>query len=112
MIKLNNLEQFLVSNILINEATRIDHAEDLIYWEGSKGAIRSIKSFIELEKGGYKNVTLKWDGSPAVVFGRNDEGKFVLTDKSGFVAKGYMFGPEISGLDMIETFNLDVESIE
>lgn len=89
MIKLNNLEHFLVSNILLNEAARIDHAEDLIFWEGSKGAIRSIKSFIELEKEGYKNVTMKWDGSPAVVFGRNDEGKFVLTDKSGFVAKGY-----------------------
>ena len=89
MIKLNNLEHFLVSNILLNEDTRIDHAEDLIFWEGSKGAIRSIKSFIELEKDGYKNVTMKWDGSPAVVFGRNDEGKFVLTDKSGFVAKGY-----------------------
>jgi hypothetical protein len=88
MIKLNNLEQFLISNIL-NESVRIDHAEDLIFWEGSKGAIRSIKSFIELEKNGYKNVTMKWDGSPAVVFGRNDEGKFVLTDKSGFVAKGY-----------------------
>ena len=88
MTKLNNLEQFLVSNIL-NEGARIDHAEDLIFWEGSKGAIRSIKSFIELEKGGYKNVTMKWDGSPAVVFGRNDEGKFVLTDKSGFVAKSY-----------------------
>lgn len=88
MTKLNNLEQFLVSSIL-NEGSRIDHAEDLIFWEGSKGAIRSIKSFIELEKDGYKNVTMKWDGSPAVVFGRNDEGKFVLTDKSGFVAKSY-----------------------
>lgn len=89
MIKLNNLEQFLVSNILLTEAARIDHAEDLIFWEGSKGAIRSIKSFIDLESDGYKNVTMKWDGSPAVIFGRNDEGKFVLTDKSGFVAKGY-----------------------
>ena len=48
MIKLNNLEQFLVSNILLNESARIDHAEDLIFWEGSKGAIRSIKSFIDL----------------------------------------------------------------
>jgi hypothetical protein len=27
--------------------------------------------------------------SPAVVFGRNEQGEFVLTDKSGFVAKGY-----------------------
>lgn len=78
-----------MSNILLNESSRIDHAEDLIFWEGSKGAIRSIKSFIDLEKDGYKNITMKWDGSPAVVFGRNDEGKFVLTDKSGFVAKSY-----------------------
>ena len=78
-----------MSNILLNESSRIDHAEDLIFWEGSKGAIRSIKSFIDLEKDGYKNITMKWDGSPAVIFGRNDEGKFVLTDKSGFVAKSY-----------------------
>ena len=35
-----------------------------------------------------------------------------LTASLGFVAKGYMFGPEISGLDMIETFNLDLESID
>jgi hypothetical protein len=32
---------------------------------------------------------LKWDGSPAIVFGRGDNGKFVLTDKSGWQAKGY-----------------------
>ena len=27
--------------------------------------------------------------SPAVVFGRNDAGEFILTDKAGFTAKGY-----------------------
>ena len=84
----NSLANYLVDTLL-TEAVRIDHAEDLIFWEGSKGALRSLKSFIEIETGGYKNITLKWDGSPAVVFGRNDEGKFVLTDKSGFVAKSY-----------------------
>ena len=84
----NSLSNYLV-NTLLTEAARIDHAEDLIFWEGSKGALRSLKSFIEIETGGYKNITLKWDGSPAIVFGRNDEGKFVLTDKSGFVAKSY-----------------------
>jgi hypothetical protein len=34
----------------------------------------------------HKAVTLKWDGSPAMVFGRDQEGEFIFTDKSGFVA--------------------------
>ena len=36
-----------------------------------------------------ENVTVKWDGSPAVIFGRNENGEFIFTDKSGFGAKGY-----------------------
>lgn len=71
------------------EGARIDHAEDLIFWEGSKGAVRALESFRKLEQGGHNDVTVKWDGSPAIIFGRNEDGKFILTDKSGFVAKGY-----------------------
>ena len=41
-----------------------------------------------MEQGGHTNVTVKWDGSPALVFGRNENGEFILTDKSGFVKKG------------------------
>ena len=74
----------------LNEnGSRIQHAEDLIFWEGSKGALRAVKSIVDLEKDGHKNLTIKWDGSPAVIFGRNQDGKFILTDKSGFSAKGY-----------------------
>ena len=54
----NSLANYLV-NTLLTESTRIDHAEDLIFWEGSKGALRSLKSFVEIETGGYKNITLK-----------------------------------------------------
>jgi hypothetical protein len=37
-----------------------------------------------------KTTTVKWDGKPAVIFGRKpDTGEFVLTDGSGFEAKGY-----------------------
>jgi hypothetical protein len=37
-----------------------------------------------------KTTTVKWDGKPAVIFGRKPEtGEFVLTDGSGFEAKGY-----------------------
>lgn len=72
----------------ISEAARIDHAEDLVYLQGSKGAMRALQSLRDMSQGGKGNVTLKWDGSPAVIFGRNENGEFVLTDKSGFVRKG------------------------
>jgi hypothetical protein len=74
---------------MLTESARIQHAEDIVFWEGSQGAKRALQSLINLEKGGHKNVTVKWDGSPAVIFGRDSEGNFVFTDKSGFVAKGY-----------------------
>jgi hypothetical protein len=71
------------------EGARIQHAEDIVFWEGSKGAQRALQSLANLEKGGHTDVTVKWDGSPAVIFGRDEAGNFVLTDKSGFTAKGY-----------------------
>ncbi len=78
----------LESAIKLNEGARIDHAEDIIFTEGSKGAIRALESLKQMEQGGHTNVTVKWDGSPALVFGRNEAGEFILTDKSGFVKKG------------------------
>jgi len=74
---------------LIQEGARIDHAEDIVFWEGSKGALRAVDALRNLEKGGHKEVTIKWDGSPAIVFGRDENGDFILTDKNGYVAKGY-----------------------
>jgi len=71
------------------EAARIQHAEDVIFWEGSKGAMRVVNSLKSLEKNGHKDVTIKWDGMPAVIFGRTPDGQFVFTDKSGWSAKGY-----------------------
>lgn len=76
-------------NRVILESARIQHAEDLVFWEGSKGAIKAVESLTAIEQGSHENVTVKWDGSPAVIFGRNDAGEFILTDKSGFGAKGY-----------------------
>ena len=75
----------------LTEGARIEHLEDLVFRElpPSKGANRALQSLINMEKGGHTDVTVKWDGSPAVIFGRNDDGDFVFTDKSGFTAKGY-----------------------
>lgn len=66
----------------------INHAEDLILWDGSAGATKAIMTLRKLENSP-QSATIKWDGSPAVIFGRNEAGEFVLTDKSGFGAKGY-----------------------
>ena len=74
----------------LNEAeARIQHAEDIIFWEGSRGAMRALAALKSMESGGHQETTVKWDGSPAIIFGRDEEGNFVLTDKSGFTAKGY-----------------------
>ncbi len=78
-------------NRYVTEAmeARIQHLEDLVYFEGSKGAARALESLRSLEKGGHVDATIKWDGSPAIIFGNNEQGEFILTDKGGFVAKGY-----------------------
>jgi hypothetical protein len=75
-------------NYFLKEGARIQHAEDVIFWEGSRGALRVLTSLNSLDKD-YKNITIKWDGSVSVVFGRKEDGTFVFTDKNGFVAKGY-----------------------
>tara|TARA_A100001035_G_scaffold52839_1_gene38742 strand:- start:2615 stop:3748 length:1134 start_codon:yes stop_codon:yes gene_type:complete len=80
--------RFYEFSILKEAEARIQHAEDIVFWEGSQGAVRAVESLKKLEQGGHKDVTIKWDGSPAIIFGRNADGEFTFTDKSGFVKKG------------------------
>ena len=79
---------FEFRQILTEGDARIDHAEDYVIFQGSKGAAHALESLKRLEQGGHSDTTIKWDGSPAIIFGRNDNGEFVFTDKSGFVKKG------------------------
>lgn len=84
------LQGKLVGESILKEAeARIQHAEDFIFWDGSAGAMRVLQALKNLEGESHKDVTIKWDGSPAVIFGRNADGEFIFTDKSGFSAKGY-----------------------
>lgn len=78
-----------IDNPYLTEGARIQHAEDILFWEGSAGAERVINSLEQLQQQGHKDVTVKWDGSPAVIFGRDSDGNFIFTDKSGFGARGY-----------------------
>ena len=72
----------------LNEGARIAHAEDLVFFEGSIGALRAVNNLSALAKN-KDTLSIKWDGSPALVFGRDQDGNFILTDKAGFGAKGY-----------------------
>jgi hypothetical protein len=74
--------------VMIMEAGRIDHPEDLVFDMGSQGIQRAIIGLTNAAKDP-SSVTVKWDGKPAIIFGHKPNGEFVLTDKSGFGAKGY-----------------------
>jgi len=73
---------------VIVEAARIEHPEDMIFNDGSRGALRAVQELNNLPKSA-QDITIKWDGKPAIIFGRDEDGNFVLTDKSGFTAKTY-----------------------
>jgi hypothetical protein len=85
-----------------DNGARIQHLEDLVIWHGSEGGKKSIQKLHQVESSP-KSISIKWDGSPAVIFGRNANGEFVLTDKSGFTAKGYD-GKVTSGDDLEKMF--------
>ena len=80
--------EFLTESEKPKVGRALQHLEDLVIVDGSNGAMRAIGHLSAIIND-VSDVTLKWDGSPAVVFGRNDNGEFILTDKAGFEAKGY-----------------------
>ena len=85
---MQGLKQFLTED----KNTHLEHLEDEIINNGSKGAktsiefLKSIKKMLQGGKGG-SNVSVKWDGAPAVFAGTNPEnGRFFVGTKSIFNA--------------------------
>jgi hypothetical protein len=71
-------------------AKGIEHLEDLVFRKGSRGVDEALAIIQHAADAPQKTTSVKWDGKPAVIFGRKpDTGEFVLTDGSGFEAKGY-----------------------
>ena len=71
-------------------AKGIEHLEDLVFRRGSAGVEQALAIIQQTAEAPQRTVSVKWDGKPAVVFGRKPAtGEFVLTDSSGFEAKGY-----------------------
>ena len=83
---------------VIVEGVRIEHPEDLLFDHKPSQAIQQALQGLESSASDPQGTTtVKWDGKPAIIFGRKPNGDFVLTDKSGFLAKGYdglATGPE------------------
>jgi hypothetical protein len=70
-------------------AKGIEHLEDYVFREGTAGVNKALAIVAAFNKDS-TTASVKWDGKPAVVFGRKpDTGEFVLTDDSGFGAVGY-----------------------
>jgi hypothetical protein len=68
---------------------RIEHLEDLVFERGTRGIQEAMAIMQHAAEDTRKTTTVKWDGKPAIIWGRKPTGEFVLTDKSGFMAKGY-----------------------
>ena len=79
----------LVEQTLTEAEARIPHIEDLVFDRGSRGVKEAMSIIKQAAENTAGTTTVKWDGKPAIIFGRKPSGEFVLTDKSGFVAKGY-----------------------
>ena len=85
---MQGLKRFLIED----KNTHLEHLEDEIINNGTQGAktsiefLKSIKKMLQGGKGG-SNVSVKWDGAPAIFAGTNPEnGRFFVGTKSIFNA--------------------------
>jgi hypothetical protein len=75
-----------LNDLLIEDKGHLDHPEDLIFLRGTAGAREAITK-IESTIKNPKAITIKWDGYPALIFGRGANGKFSIMDKHMFNRK-------------------------
>lgn len=75
---------------LTEAKARIDHPEDIMFDEnGIEGVQRALSALTHAAESHHETTTIKWDGSPAVIFGWLDKSTFIVTDKAGIGAKKY-----------------------
>jgi hypothetical protein len=86
-----------ISNVITEDKGHLDHPEDLIFLRGVQGANQAVQAMADTVAKPEK-VTIKWDGYPALIFGRNSNGKFSILDKHMFNKKDgsgrQVFSPE------------------
>jgi hypothetical protein len=81
----NKLETIDVPT-LNEDKGHLDHPEDLVFLGDVTGANRAVDAIVKTVTNP-KTVTIKWDGYPALIFGRDTNGKFSIMDKHMFNKK-------------------------
>jgi len=81
----NKLETIDVP-LLTEDKGHLDHPEDLVFLGDVTGANRAVDAIAKTVTNP-KTVTIKWDGYPALIFGRDTNGKFSIMDKHMFNKK-------------------------
>lgn len=71
------------NSVLTEAKGHIDHPEDMIFLGGSQGANSALKAIVDTVAKP-EVATIKWDGYPALIFGRGTNNKFILVDKHMF----------------------------
>jgi hypothetical protein len=80
------IREVITESRLLIEGGRIVHPEDSIFTDGIDGAKRMVAALSAMADG-KELTTIKWDGFPALVFGRNVDGQLVIADKHMFDKK-------------------------
>jgi len=75
-----------IASVIVEAKGHLDHPEDLIFLGGSAGANQALNAIVATAKNP-TTVTIKWDGYPALIFGRNANNKFSIMDKHMFNKK-------------------------
>lgn len=88
---LARLRDFIVDaeqpqTLIVEDKGHLDHPEDLIFLGGTQGALRAVQATQDTVANPGK-VTIKWDGYPALIFGRDSQGRFSIMDKHMFNKK-------------------------
>ena len=83
------MQKLIESEVQGGRAKGIEHLEDYVFRNGSAGIKRALDIVKHTAADTGQTTTVKWDGKPALVFGRDANGTFILTDVAGFGAKGY-----------------------
>ena len=83
------MQKLIESEVQGGRAKGIEHLEDYVFRNGSAGIKRAMDIIKHTSADTGRTTTVKWDGKPALVFGRDAAGDFILTDVAGFAAKGY-----------------------
>jgi Family of unknown function (DUF6267) len=81
----NKLES-LNETIVKEDKGHLDHPEDAIFIGGSQYAKAAVNAIVATVQNP-DVVTIKWDGYPALIFGRGPNGKFAIMDKHMFNKK-------------------------